>query len=912
MQVRVLGLAAVLAAFGCAKGDALVVVTVSSLMPTNNVSKFHVSVNADSHMGTFDVPLPAAPVTITDASAITFGTQVPAAYVGSFDMTVNAVDASGTMLISGSNSTTTSAGQKTSLSIVFGVSNVDGGLGDGGPGDGGCATTCEEAGVGCGMAVSCGVMIQCTKPCGLTSVEPVVARAGDTITLEGRFGSGTMVKFTGGATAPASLLGAERATVQVPAGAITGPIVTTSPAGGSQQGVDLKIVTFPIGLQSFSDHYPQLDAARTIPQLRTDRSLHAVLTVGKVVLVVGGTDNGPSGTALTSIETANVNADGTLQPFNQWATSGPNARMLVTARSALSLVRSGNNVYAIGGWNNGATGAGALAYASIEQAQINGDGTGIQTFTNSNVSLLTARYLATTKIIGSYLYVFGGITSGSIYDGSAVPTASVERSPIAPNGALGPFEAVPGSALPMALGGVGVEVIGNTVYVLGGFSGTTAVNTIQKASIMGDGTIGAFTDAGVMLDDIHAVCGTMVMGDTLYLLGGIGKVVGKPMPDNIAGVVASPIGANDALGAFQPVGPMRRVRAAFGQPVLVGNQLYVVGGGGGGGGGPMLDVEQASINASGAIGPFATYTSSTAAHRTAPATVVVGDRLYLFGGQTAAALTTIESAPISPDGTLGMFTLSSTSLGTARSGAGIAILNGQIYVYGGGPLTGEVFNVNQDGSLTATGSTPTPLTTARSNMQMLITGGYLYAIGGDGAANSPTSMERALLDNAGNITGTFALTMATFANAHADYSGALIGGSYYLFGGLNLMTAQTDVSLLDSVGALTNVVGATTGMLGHPRWGSTAALVGDHLLLLGGNTYASGNPVPDSAIDTVPIVPNAGNVQLGASFATLPSLSLVAARRAAVSTVVGNYIYVMNGYSSSGGDLSSVERAPLK
>jgi hypothetical protein len=916
MRASALGVLAALAAAGCNKnGDALVVVTVASSLQLS-IANYSIAATAGTKHAdiafteTMKAKLPSA---LSPGQSFDFGILVPKADVGPFTISVGALDGQGATLETASGMTTTSAGSTARLTVTFGEANTDGGMGDGGDA-GSCAMTCDEAGVCGGTIMSCDMMIQC-RPCSIQAVEPVVGRVGDTITLEGRFGSGTMVNFAGGVSAPATLLGSTRATVTVPPNAITGPVTISVGGASGFSSTDFKVTTFALGMQGWANSYPQTDAARIVPQMAVDRALHAALAVGHEVVVVGGTANGPNGAALASFETAEINADGTLQQFVQWATTGANARLLVTPRAALNLVRTNSYVLALGGWNNGAGGT-ITVYGSVEHAQVNGDGSGIQTFIADTVSMVTPRYLATTKVIGDYLYVFGGFTGGSIYDASMVATATVERAPILIGGLLGAFEQVP-SAMITARGGEGVEVIGSTLYVFGGLNGMGALKSVEKATINGDGSLGPFSDAGMTLDDTRAAFATIVLGGKLYLVGGVGPVVGKSMPDNVATIVASTIGPGDSLGSFNVLPfSLTRVRAAFGQGVIVGNQYYAIGGGGGQS--SAFDVESASINASGDLGAFANYKNSTFAPRTAPASVVYRDHLYLFGGQTSTPLSTIESAPIAPDGSLGMFTAQTASLTTPRSGAAVAVMGGTIFVYGGGPSvnSGETFNVAQDGSLTSTGSAPAAMVNGRQSFQLVALpntnggGGYLYAIGGDGAvAGTDSTIERVPFDPNGFLMGTFALVpLVTMNRPHSDCSGALFGADYYLLGEYNASAVETDTSPLDTMGQLGSFSASSFAALTHPRWNATSVALGGRLYLMGGYQMMGGAPVPDPTVDRVSISITSGT--LGLNFGNLAGSSLMKGRRAPVSTAVGNYVYVLDGYSNT--DLSSVEQAPLK
>ena len=62
--------------------------------------------------------------------------------------------------------------------------------------------------------------------CQVIAVEPSLARTGQTITLEGTFVEPVSVTFPGGVSQAATLLGAHRATVTVPAYAPVNPLPT--------------------------------------------------------------------------------------------------------------------------------------------------------------------------------------------------------------------------------------------------------------------------------------------------------------------------------------------------------------------------------------------------------------------------------------------------------------------------------------------------------------------------------------------------------------------------------------------------------------------------------------------------------------------------------------------------------------
>jgi hypothetical protein len=112
---------AVFALWFCAcssSGDALVVVTVSSAQSLSGIQSLHVTAGAAGHDKTFDAsPIDGGRFSIPPD--VTFGVEVPAAYTGSFSLSLDAVDADGHPLGSGSGSTTTSPGKRSDLAVAL-------------------------------------------------------------------------------------------------------------------------------------------------------------------------------------------------------------------------------------------------------------------------------------------------------------------------------------------------------------------------------------------------------------------------------------------------------------------------------------------------------------------------------------------------------------------------------------------------------------------------------------------------------------------------------------------------------------------------------------------------------------------------------------------------------------------------
>lgn len=170
-------------------------------------------------------------------------------------------------------------------------------------------------------------------------------------------------------------------------------------------------------------------------------------------------------------------------------------------------------------------------------------------------------------------------------------------------------------------------------------------------------------------------------------------------------------------------------------------------------------------------------------------------------------------------------------------------------------------------------------------------------------------------------TATFRPELQVFRNQYEQTDvGRFLGGSelfartggaavvagtrVYLIGGTMESGApsQTVDSMLvnadDTLGDPTSAV----ALLVTPRTRHASLVIGPYVYAIGGAT-ASG------ATDTVEGATRNENDQLGA-FGTLPDVKLTVPREGLAAAVIGNYVYVVGG-KNDGGDLASIERAPI-
>jgi N-acetylneuraminic acid mutarotase len=239
--------------------------------------------------------------------------------------------------------------------------------------------------------------------------------------------------------------------------------------------------------------------------LNTARYFHASATAKDHFYVIGGSQAGGGG--LQSVEQATINADGTVGAFTTLI-----GATLVNGRACHTATILGNHLYVVGGASN------TSVFNDVEQAIINPDGS-IGTFSSVlNVTLVTGRQCHSTAVIGNYLYVIGGVRQLNIDN----PLSSVERAPIGLGGELGTFATVSGVTLTQDRAFHTSAVIGSYLYVFGGTGDSFAsLTSVERALINPDGTLGPFAVVpGVSSTTSRDRATTAILGNQVYVLGG--------------------------------------------------------------------------------------------------------------------------------------------------------------------------------------------------------------------------------------------------------------------------------------------------------------------------------------------------------------------------------------------------------
>jgi Kelch motif protein len=689
--------------------------------------------------------------------------------------------------------------------------------------------------------------------CQLLAVVPSTAHASDTIVLEGTFTDSLTVRFPGGVSRPATVLGPHRATVVVPDGAGSGDLTVT--AGGSTLGpMPFSRVSFGLGVQSFQGYYQST--------LETARYSAVTARFGKYLFIIGGDLSSQIG---KDVERAVIAADGSLGRF----TSVDGVSLVGSDYSAAAV---GNYVYIIGG--RGDSGPST----QVRRATVGADGSLTQFTVVTDTALVAARFGHASVMVGNYLYVLGG-------EDNASNLTSVERAVIGVDGSLGAFATVPGVTLATPRVYHRAIVAGNSVYIIGGRD-NTATQAVERAGIHGDGSLDTFaTVPGVALMDGLVLPAVAVVGSAVYVMGGSGSV------GPATAVERAPINADGSLGVFGVVPTVSLAAAGSAQDAVVAQDYLYVIGGGDQSGRPSKTIQRASINGDGVLGTFATVAGQTLrVPRDFHTNVVVDNYLYVMGGANIGVpVPAVERAPIGADGALGAFeTLSGVTLSTGRIQPTSARVRQLLYVVGGMTASIEQAPIDAAGNLGAFTPSGVNLTTSRYGHTMAVLGNNLYVIGGRTPSGLTGTLERSQIAADGSLGAFSTVSGVALTTPRTDHMTVAVGNFLYVIAGTgaNGNTLNVERAPIGFDGTLGAFADAGVGLI-VPVPGATATVVGNYLYVLGGQSPGS----VDGSVQRAPVNPDGS---LGA-FAVANQFHIETPRQYHSGYSGGNFVCLLGG-----------------
>lgn len=453
-----------------------------------------------------------------------------------------------------------------------------------------------------------------------------------------------------------------------------------------------------------------------------DRSI-AVVNKNKAY-ILGGLS---AGGLLTTTYSATINSDGSLGVFVAGtAISATTANQAFIIKDKL-YVTSNNNAY--------------VYVSTIAQ-----DGT-LGTFLSA-YTLPDIIGAAQVCVVGNRVYIIGG------WNGAAY-LSSIYYFPINPDGTLGPIVTYP-TSLPILIANAASYVTKNTIYIIGGDNAGGRLNTVYYANINSDYSLGSWVKGSVIPSNLvfsslvstgtnlYLICGNNGVGavSTVYstqilgnnnvnnLIPGSGKPwqqqyqINKNQISNITGWVVNP-------GV-----PSLPVTLGYSQAVVTKNRVYLLGGLTGTGTSVAIsNIYTAPINYDGTLGVWTLDTSHLPMPLAYSQSIVTKNRVYLIGGFTGNAwLSSTFTAPINPDGTIGTW-VTGTTLPIAVGYSKALITNNRVYVLGGYTGTtwlSSIFTapINADGTIGVWSTSGITIPNTLGNSEIIVTNNKVHLLGG--------------------------------------------------------------------------------------------------------------------------------------------------------------------------------------
>jgi len=297
--------------------------------------------------------------------------------------------------------------------------------------------------------------------------------------------------------------------------------------------------------------------------------------------------------------------------------------------------------------------------------------------------------------------------------------------------------------LPEPLSNSQAIITKNKVYLLGGHTGYSLVNTVYTANIDNDGNIGEWTKANSLPGPLYNPQ-AVVANNRVYLLNGHIRCAGGDV------VFTAHIDKDGNIGGWSKSDTLPEPLFQS-QAFVIRDRIYLLGG-------YRVDnfsnkVYTALVNKDGTLGRWE-ESNPLPGPLSNSQLVVTKNRVYLMGGNTDCinVASTVYTADIESDGSIGKWTISDP-LPKALSSFQTVVTSNKVYLLGGYEYNGKkdvggildtvyMADVNEDGSL-GKWITGSPLPEPLFASQAVITKNYIYLLGGYGLEEYSTSIYRA-------------------------------------------------------------------------------------------------------------------------------------------------------------------------
>jgi N-acetylneuraminic acid mutarotase len=286
------------------------------------------------------------------------------------------------------------------------------------------------------------------------------------------------------------------------------------------------------------------------------------------IYVAGGCTNIGCTTFTNTVESAPINADGTI---GTWVTTNS----MGATRTFFTMLPYNGKLYAAGGQSGTAI---STALSSTEVGTINA-GTGAVTWAAGPALSGTnpGRSGHDSAIYNGYFYVAGG------QDATGAYRNTIDKSAIDPStGALGTFSTTGNSTLPTARSGLSIVMYNSTMYMLGGYDGTNYLLDVEYAKISSTGVIAAFNPTNNLPQPVRQGSAFAANG-YLYVVAGRSAAATCTTNTYIASISANSTIANgnnpNGLGGWSQTS-VNFTTARYGAATTYSDgKVYILGGG---------------------------------------------------------------------------------------------------------------------------------------------------------------------------------------------------------------------------------------------------------------------------------------------------------------------------------------------
>lgn len=219
----------------------------------------------------------------------------------------------------------------------------------------------------------------------------------------------------------------------------------------------------------------------------------------------------------------------------------------------------------------------------------------------------------------------------------------------------------------------------------------------------------------------------------------------------------------------------------YSQAVVTKNRVYLLGGRSNGT--AVSTVYTAPINSDGSLGAWTTGTSLLAPLEFHQA-IVTNNRVYVLGGDNGIySVASVYTAPINSDGTLGAW-VASANLPSTLTYSRAIVTNNRVYLIGGySNIPGGVYTapINSDGTL-GIWTTVAPLPTTVGGPNIVVTNSRVYVLGGY-IGNFTANVYSAPINSDGTLGAWVSDT--PIPQAITDGQSIVTSSAAYLLGGSN-------------------------------------------------------------------------------------------------------------------------------